>query len=83
MKRAPTPSSRAGLLPERFDLSQPAKQRKLDAVEELAQLAEEAGLTLLQLAIAFVCPTASTRASRRAAPSTRSTTRSTTLNPSP
>ena len=47
-------SSRAGRLPERFDLSHPANQRKLDAVEELAQLAEEAGVTLIQLAIAFV-----------------------------
>jgi aryl-alcohol dehydrogenase-like predicted oxidoreductase len=47
-------SSRAGRLPERFDLSRPANQRKLDAVEELAQLAEEAGITLIQLAIAFV-----------------------------
>jgi aryl-alcohol dehydrogenase-like predicted oxidoreductase len=48
------PSSRAGRLPERFDLSQPANQRKLDAVEQLARLAEEAGITLIQLAIAFV-----------------------------
>jgi aryl-alcohol dehydrogenase-like predicted oxidoreductase len=47
-------SSRAGRLPERFDLSQPANQRKLDAVEELAQLAGEAGISLVQLAIAFV-----------------------------
>jgi aryl-alcohol dehydrogenase-like predicted oxidoreductase len=47
-------SSRAGRLPERFDLSQPANQRKLDAVERLARLAEEAGITLIQLAIAFV-----------------------------
>ena len=46
-------SSRAGRLPERFDLSQPANQRKLDAVEQLARLAEEAGITLIQLAIAF------------------------------
>jgi len=46
-------SSRAGRLPERFDLSNPYNQRKLDAVEELAQLAEQAGLTLIQLAIAF------------------------------
>src|SRR4051794_24752097 len=44
----------AGRLPERFDLSQPANQRKLDAVEGLAQLAEETGITLIQLAIAFV-----------------------------
>ena len=47
-------SSRAERLPERFDLSQPANQRKLDAVEALAQLADEAGITLIQLAIAFV-----------------------------
>ena len=47
-------SSRAARLPERFDLSHPANQRKLDAVEELAQLADEAGITLIQLAIAFV-----------------------------
>ena len=38
----------------RFDTSTPANQRKLDAVEELAQLADEAGITLIQLAIAFV-----------------------------
>jgi aryl-alcohol dehydrogenase-like predicted oxidoreductase len=47
-------SSRASRLPERFDLSQPLNQRKLDAVEQLAQLAEHAGITLIQLAIAFV-----------------------------
>ena len=47
-------SSRANRLPERFDLSQPANQRKLDAVEDLAQLAEQTGITLIQLAIAFV-----------------------------
>jgi aryl-alcohol dehydrogenase-like predicted oxidoreductase len=47
-------SSRASRLPERFDLSQPLNQRKLDAVEQLAQLAEDAGITLIQLAIAFV-----------------------------
>jgi aryl-alcohol dehydrogenase-like predicted oxidoreductase len=48
------PSSRASRLPERFDLSQPANQRKLDAVEQLARLADEVGITLIQLAIAFV-----------------------------
>jgi aryl-alcohol dehydrogenase-like predicted oxidoreductase len=47
-------SSRADRLPERFDLANPFNQRKLDAVEELAQLAEETGVTLVQLAIAFV-----------------------------
>jgi aryl-alcohol dehydrogenase-like predicted oxidoreductase len=47
-------SSRANRLPERFDLSQPGNQRKLDAVEALAQLADDAGITLIQLAIGFV-----------------------------
>jgi len=47
-------SSRADRLPERFDLANPYNQQKLDAVEELAQLADEAGLTLIQLAIGFV-----------------------------
>lgn len=47
----PTSSSRPSA---RFDLSTPANQRKLDAVESLAVLAEEAGMPLLELAIAFV-----------------------------
>ncbi|MFG2589460.1 aldo/keto reductase [Streptomyces sp. NPDC048438] len=38
----------------RFDMSTPANQRKLDAVEQLAVLAEKAGLTLIELAVAFV-----------------------------
>jgi aryl-alcohol dehydrogenase-like predicted oxidoreductase len=41
-------------LANRYDLSLPENQRKLDAAERLAQLAEEAGLSLIQLAIAFV-----------------------------
>jgi aryl-alcohol dehydrogenase-like predicted oxidoreductase len=47
-------SSRASRLPERFDLANPYNQQKLDAVEQLAQLADEADLTLIELAIAFV-----------------------------
>lgn len=46
----PTSSARPKV---RFDMSQPANQRKLEVVEELAQLAEQAGLTLIELAIAF------------------------------
>ncbi|MGJ0184355.1 aldo/keto reductase [Corynebacterium glyciniphilum] len=38
----------------RFDMSSPANQRKLDMVEDLAVLAEETGVSLLELAIAFV-----------------------------
>jgi aryl-alcohol dehydrogenase-like predicted oxidoreductase len=41
-------------LANRYDLSLPENQRKLDAAEQLAQLAEETGMTLIQLAIAFV-----------------------------
>ncbi|MGZ4203436.1 MAG: aldo/keto reductase [Thermoleophilaceae bacterium] len=41
-------------LVQRYDLSLPENQRKLDAAEQLAQLAEEAGITLIELAIAFV-----------------------------
>jgi aryl-alcohol dehydrogenase-like predicted oxidoreductase len=38
----------------RFDLGDPSNQRKLDAADALAQLAEQAGLTLIELAFAFV-----------------------------
>jgi aryl-alcohol dehydrogenase-like predicted oxidoreductase len=46
-------SRRAQRLPGRYDLSKPANQAKLDAVEELALLAEDAGITLIHLALAF------------------------------
>jgi len=41
-------------LVNRFDLDLPENQRKLDAADRLAHLAEEAGLSLIQLAVAFV-----------------------------
>jgi aryl-alcohol dehydrogenase-like predicted oxidoreductase len=41
-------------LVHRYDLSLPANQRKLDAADSLARLAEQAGITLIELAIAFV-----------------------------
>jgi aryl-alcohol dehydrogenase-like predicted oxidoreductase len=47
-------STRADRIPARYDLSKPENQRKLDVAEELAQVAEEAGLSLIELAIAFV-----------------------------
>jgi len=50
---APT-STRAERLPWRYDLSLPENQRKLDAADALARLADEAGLSLIHLAIAFV-----------------------------
>ncbi|GAA3466147.1 aldo/keto reductase [Nonomuraea roseola] len=49
----PPQSRRAARIPERYDLSLPANQRKLEVVEQLAVLAEEAGLTLIHLALAF------------------------------
>ncbi|MET7373950.1 aldo/keto reductase [Micromonospora arida] len=47
-------TSRSALLPARFDLSVPANQARLDAVEQLASVADDAGLTLIQLALGFV-----------------------------
>jgi aryl-alcohol dehydrogenase-like predicted oxidoreductase len=47
-------SRRAELMPRRYDLSIPANQAKLDAADALAQLAEQAGLSLIHLALAFV-----------------------------
>jgi aryl-alcohol dehydrogenase-like predicted oxidoreductase len=47
-------SHRADRLPQRYDLSLPDNQRKLEAAEALAVLAEQAGMTLIEMAIAFV-----------------------------
>jgi aryl-alcohol dehydrogenase-like predicted oxidoreductase len=47
-------SRRSAMLPERYDLSIPGNQRKLDAADALAGLADEAGITLIELALAFV-----------------------------
>jgi len=50
----PTPMSEARRrLADRYDLALPANQRKLDAADQLGQLADEAGIPLIQLAIAF------------------------------
>jgi aryl-alcohol dehydrogenase-like predicted oxidoreductase len=46
-------SSRADRLPHRFDLAIEGNQRKLDAADALGQLAEEAGIPLVQLALAW------------------------------
>jgi aryl-alcohol dehydrogenase-like predicted oxidoreductase len=47
-------STRAAIAPDRWNLSHPANQRKVVTADKLARLAEEAGLTLIQLALAFV-----------------------------
>jgi aryl-alcohol dehydrogenase-like predicted oxidoreductase len=41
-------------LAQRFDMALPANQRKLEAVEQLAEVAGDAGLTMIELALAFV-----------------------------
>ena len=41
-------------LANRFDMSLPANQRKLDAAEQLAELADQAGMSMIEMAIAFV-----------------------------
>jgi aryl-alcohol dehydrogenase-like predicted oxidoreductase len=47
-------STRAERLPQRYDLSLPANQRKLEAADALATLADEAGMSLIHMALAFV-----------------------------
>jgi aryl-alcohol dehydrogenase-like predicted oxidoreductase len=50
---SPTSPARQRLA-ARFDMSLPENQRKLEAVEGLTKVADEAGLSLIELAIAFV-----------------------------
>jgi aryl-alcohol dehydrogenase-like predicted oxidoreductase len=51
---APGSAARGQLFPGVYDSTNPANAAKLDAVEALAVLADEAGITLIQMAIAFV-----------------------------
>ena len=50
----PTSAARAQLFPGVYDSTNPANAAKLDAADALGALADQAGLTLVQLAIAFV-----------------------------
>ena len=50
----PTPSPARQRLANRYDLSLPVNQRKLEAAEALAQLADDADMSLIEMAIAFV-----------------------------
>jgi len=47
-------TNRSAVVPQRFDLTVPANRAKLDAVERLAKVADETGLTMIQLALGFV-----------------------------
>lgn len=54
-KDAELPTSRRSqMIPSRYDMSIPANQRKLDAADALGRLADETGITLIELALAFV-----------------------------
>jgi aryl-alcohol dehydrogenase-like predicted oxidoreductase len=50
---SPTSPARQRLA-DRFDMSLPENQRKLEAVDQLQQVADDAGLSMIELAIAFV-----------------------------
>jgi aryl-alcohol dehydrogenase-like predicted oxidoreductase len=47
-------TNRSAFMPQRFDTAIPSNRAKLDAVEQLAKVADEAGLSLIQLALGFV-----------------------------
>jgi aryl-alcohol dehydrogenase-like predicted oxidoreductase len=47
-------SRRSAMLPARYDMALPENQRKLDAADALGALADESGISLIHMAIAFV-----------------------------
>ena len=47
-------TSRSKVQPQRFDLTDPVNQARLEAVEKLAKLADQAALSLIQLSLGFV-----------------------------
>ncbi len=47
-------SRRSAMLPHHYDMSLPGNRQKLDAVEALDELAKSAGLSLIELSLAFV-----------------------------
>jgi aryl-alcohol dehydrogenase-like predicted oxidoreductase len=51
---SPSTSRRAQMLPQRYDMSLPANQRKLEAAQALGELAEQTGISLIEMALAFV-----------------------------
>ena len=51
---SPGSSRRAQMIPSRYDMSVPANQAKLDAAQALGELAEQAGMSLIEMSIAFV-----------------------------
>ena len=51
---SPGESRRAQMLPERYDMSLPGNQAKLEAADALGALADESGISLIEMALAFV-----------------------------
>ncbi|WP_394360828.1 aldo/keto reductase [Amycolatopsis sp. SB7-3] len=47
-------TNRSAVLPQRFDLTSQVNRTRLEAVERLAKVADQAGLSLIQLALGFV-----------------------------
>ncbi|MEU9603406.1 aldo/keto reductase [Streptomyces sp. NPDC048057] len=47
-------TNRSTFMPQRFDTALPSNRARLDAVEQLAKVADDAGLTMIQLALGFV-----------------------------
>jgi aryl-alcohol dehydrogenase-like predicted oxidoreductase len=51
---SPADSRRAQMLPSRYDMSIPGNQAKLEAAQALGELAQDAGMTLIEMALGFV-----------------------------
>jgi aryl-alcohol dehydrogenase-like predicted oxidoreductase len=47
-------TNRSTFMPQRFDTTIPSNRARLDAVEQLAKVTDETGLTMIQLALGFV-----------------------------
>src|SRR5450631_1989265 len=45
---------RSRRIPQRYDMALPGNQRKLEAADQLGQLADEVGISLIEMALAFV-----------------------------
>ncbi|HWD10762.1 MAG TPA: aldo/keto reductase [Solirubrobacteraceae bacterium] len=51
---SPGASRRAQMIPQRYDMTLPANQAKLEAADALAALAEQSGMSLIEMALGFV-----------------------------
>jgi aryl-alcohol dehydrogenase-like predicted oxidoreductase len=51
---SPADSRRAQMIPSRYDMSIPGNQAKLEAAQALGELAQDAGISLIEMALAFV-----------------------------